>query len=97
MNTLPVRPYKMFSVNNRELTERIASHHNAIVAKHDKIPLEFPMGNLQIETFSDGEMSPQFQESIREKRVFLIGSTNTPDRDSKNDSLYRCCKKSICP
>jgi ribose-phosphate pyrophosphokinase len=60
--------YKVFSVCEDELTQSIAE-------KLGTLP-----GNLVIDTFSDGEFSPQFKETIREKRVFLICSTNSPEK-----------------
>lgn len=60
--------YRIFSVCEDELASAIA--HNL-----GQLP-----GRLKIDTFSDGEFSPQFQETIREKRVFLICSTNTPEK-----------------
>jgi ribose-phosphate pyrophosphokinase len=35
---------------------------------------------LKVDTFSDGEISPQFQESIRGRKVFLVSSTTTPEK-----------------
>ncbi len=45
-----------------------------------KIALEFgkPLGEVDIQKFSDGEMSPRFQESVRGCDVFLINSTFAP-------------------
>lgn len=34
---------------------------------------------LKIDKFSDGEISPQFQESVRGKKVFLVCSTTSPE------------------
>jgi ribose-phosphate pyrophosphokinase len=36
------------------------------------------LGDLKIDKFSDGELSPNFQESIREHKVFIVGSTHQP-------------------
>ncbi len=45
-----------------------------------KIALEYgkPLGELEIQKFSDGEMSPYFKESVRGCDVFLINSTFAP-------------------
>ncbi|MCK5279002.1 MAG: ribose-phosphate pyrophosphokinase [Cyclobacteriaceae bacterium] len=45
-----------------------------------KIALEYgkPLGELEIQKFSDGEMSPFFKESVRGCDVFLINSTFAP-------------------
>lgn len=37
-----------------------------------------PLGDLVIKKFSDGEISPRFEESIRGCEVFIIQSTNPP-------------------
>ena len=39
------------------------------------------LGNIITTRYSDGEYQPSFEESIRGRRVFLIGSTN-PDADN---------------
>ncbi|MCK5824419.1 MAG: ribose-phosphate pyrophosphokinase [Ichthyobacteriaceae bacterium] len=36
------------------------------------------LGNVIISEFSDGEFQPSLEESVRGRRVFLIGSTNPP-------------------
>lgn len=60
--------YKIFSVCDDQLAQSMADF------------LGSTMGALKIDTFSDGEFSPQFQETIREKRIFLVCSTNTPEK-----------------
>ncbi len=46
----------------------------------NKIALEYgkPLGEIEIQKFSDGEMSPYFKESVRGCDVFLINSTFAP-------------------
>ncbi len=45
-----------------------------------KIALEYgkPLGEIVIQKFSDGEISPRFEESVRGCDVFLINSTFSP-------------------
>ncbi len=45
-----------------------------------KIALEYgkPLGEIEIQKFSDGEISPRFEESVRGCDVFLINSTFAP-------------------
>ena len=45
-----------------------------------KVALEYgkPLGEIKIQKFSDGEMSPFFRESVRGCDVFLINSTFAP-------------------
>jgi len=45
-----------------------------------KIAKDFgiPLGKVELRRFKDGEFKPSFKESIRGKRVFIIGSTFAP-------------------
>ncbi len=49
-----------------ELARKIADHYGQ------------PLGKVEIQRFADGEFRPSFKESIRGKRVFIIGSTYAP-------------------
>ena len=40
--------------------------------------LNLELGKLKLNRFSDGEMSPEFLESIRAYKVFIVSSTHTP-------------------
>jgi len=42
------------------------------IAKHFGVKL----GNVITSTYSDGEFQPSFEESVRGRRVFIVGSTN---------------------
>ncbi len=44
------------------------------------------LGNVQITSFSDGEFQPAFEESVRGRRVFIIGST-FPNSDNLMEML----------
>ncbi len=58
---------KLFSgTSSRYLAEKIAQHYGQ------------PLGDVIIDKFSDGEMSPHFTESVRGCEVYLIQSTFTP-------------------
>ncbi|MDX1685051.1 MAG: ribose-phosphate pyrophosphokinase [Saprospiraceae bacterium] len=58
---------KLFSgTSSRYLAERIADHYG------------YPLGNLEILKFSDGEMQPVINESVRGTYTFLIQSTFAP-------------------
>jgi len=65
------KPFKIFSVGEDALTAAIVE--NSIFGGGGQ-------GKLKIDKFSDGEMSPQFMESIRDKTVFLVCSTSTPEK-----------------
>lgn len=65
--------YKIFSVDGSQLAKNIAITLDS--DNYDKI-----LGNLRIDRFSDGEISPQFMESVRDKKVFLVSSTTNPEK-----------------
>jgi len=59
--------YKIFSLSqSRALGEKIAKH------------MGLELGDIQLDTFSDGEMSPSFKESVRGYSVYIIGSLHQP-------------------
>jgi len=47
------------------------------------------LGNVKTTHFSDGEFQPAFEESIRGRRVFLVGST-FPSADNLMEMLLMC-------
>ncbi|MGB2128896.1 MAG: ribose-phosphate pyrophosphokinase [Flavicella sp.] len=57
-----------------ELAENIAKHYGT------------ELGKINITRFSDGEFQPAFEESVRGRRVFIIGST-FPDSDNLMEML----------
>lgn len=63
------KPFKIFSVGEDKLTEAIC---------RESVFGGGSQGKLKIDIFSDSEMSPQFEESVRDKVVFLVCSTNSP-------------------
>lgn len=54
----------------------------------EKIAASFgtPLGNVITSTYSDGEFQPSFEESVRGRRVFIIGSTH-PNSDHLMEML----------
>ena len=60
-----------------ELAEEIAKAYGA------------ELGNVKTTHFSDGEFQPAFEESVRGRRVFLIGST-FPSADNLMEMLLMC-------
>ncbi len=59
--------YKVFSCSqSTELARKITGE------------LGVPLGKVTLEHFSDGEFQPAFEESVRGRRVFIIGSTMPP-------------------
>ncbi len=58
---------KLFACSqSEELARKIAAHYGQ------------PLGKVEIQRFADGEFRPSFKESLRGKRVFIIGSTFAP-------------------
>jgi ribose-phosphate pyrophosphokinase len=41
--------------------------------------LNMELGELKVDKFSDGEMSPGYEETIRNRNIFIIGSTHNSD------------------
>ena len=48
------------------------------LAKNIAKEYHIPLGNVITTHFSDGEFQPAFEESVRGRRIFIIGSTMPP-------------------
>lgn len=69
MSTTVLEP-KIFACSQSiELAEKIAEAFGA------------ELGNVITSTYSDGEFQPSFEESVRGRRVFIIGSTNPSSKN----------------
>ncbi len=55
-----------------------ASSQSKDLAKKIAGALDVPLGQIELQRFKDGEFKPSYTESIRGKRVFIIGSTFSP-------------------
>ena len=72
---IPMSEVKIFAGSNSiDLAQKIAKSYGK------------KLGDLTLSRFSDGEMSPSFDESIRGCTVFIIQSTNPP-----SDNLLELC------
>ena len=62
-------------LNNQLAPKLFACRQSRVLA--EKIAKEYSteLGNIKITYFSDGEFQPAFEESVRGRRVFIIGST----------------------
>lgn len=49
--------------------------------------LGVPLGKLEIRRFNDGEILPQFKESIRHRHIFIVQPLCKTDGSSINDSI----------
>ena len=66
---------KLFACSQSvELAKKIAKEYDA------------ELGNVITTKFSDGEFQPAFEESVRGRRIFLIGST-FPNADNLMEML----------
>lgn len=82
---------------------KIFAGTNSLRLAEKKLPriMEKKLGDLTMSKFSDGEMSPSFDESIRGCTVFIIQSTNPPSDNilelclmidaAKRASAYKVC------
>lgn len=55
-----------------------ASSQSKDLAKKIAAALDVPLGQIELQRFKDGEFKPSYKESIRGKRVFIVGSTFAP-------------------
>ncbi|MCT4698415.1 ribose-phosphate pyrophosphokinase [Tenacibaculum haliotis] len=77
MATDQISPKIFACSQSTELAAQIAKEYGAA------------LGNVKTTHFSDGEFQPAFEESIRGRRVFLIGST-FPSADNLMEMLLMC-------
>ena len=76
---------KLFSGSNYQyLSKRIADH------------LQVNLGDIQIDKFSDGEILPCFKESIRDRDVFYINSTDSSDSIVETLLVVDAAKRAGC-
>ncbi len=94
--------FEIFSVDDSSLAKQIADDLLVELGLNLDYQSETDnsiFGNLSKETFSDGEMSVQFENSIRGKYVFLVGCTDTPENREKMflaiDAAKRASAKEI--
>ncbi len=67
LEVMKIEEVKLFTgTESKYLAEKISDYYNE------------PLGNLRLQRFSDGEMSPVIEESVRGSYVFFIQSTFAP-------------------
>jgi ribose-phosphate pyrophosphokinase len=70
---------KIFTANsNRHVAEQIAKE------------LNLPLGQSEVKTFSDGEISVSIKESVRGSDVFVVQSTSQPVNNNLMELLIMC-------
>lgn len=85
------KKFRLFSgTSNPQLTQQVCEH------------LNIPAGEMFIQSFSDGEIFLQYQETIRGLDVFFLQSTSVPANDNLMelliaiDAAKRASAKQIC-
>jgi ribose-phosphate pyrophosphokinase len=74
-------------MGNSQLTPKIfACRQSTTLAKKIADSYGLELGNVKISTFSDGEFQPALVESVRGRRIFIIGST-FPNSDNLMELL----------
>ena len=85
---------KIFSgTNSKELTKKICEILNKEQLESDNI---IKTGSLKIEKFSDGEILPRFDESVRDQDVYFIQSTCSSDDIIETLLVVDAAKRSGC-
>ena len=72
---------KIFSIDERtDFAQKVVAEYNKHQDAGDFHHVDFLMkGDVQIDKFSDGELSVNFKEYLRGQKVFLVCSTNNSD------------------
>jgi ribose-phosphate pyrophosphokinase len=84
---------KIFSGrNNQQLTKRICDILQNQVGNSKVITL----GKLKIDKFSDGEILPLFDESVRDEDLFFVQTTNTSDNIMETLLVIDAAKRAGC-
>lgn len=87
---------KIFSgSSSKQLTEKICKIINTELKETSSYD-EIKLGKLKIEKFSDGEILPLFQESIRDIDVFFVQSTNSSDYILETLLVIDAAKRAGC-
>jgi ribose-phosphate pyrophosphokinase len=91
---------KIFSgKNSLELTKRIIKFLNVELQKNSSFVIgdnEITLGKLKIDYFSDGEILPLFEESVRDQDVFLVQSTTSSDTIMETLLTIDAAKRAGC-
>ena len=92
---------KIFSgSSSQELTDKICVILNKQQLKHSSMGIvydgEITPGKLKIDKFSDGEILPLFQESVRDEDVFFVQTTNSSDNIMETLLVIDAAKRAGC-
>jgi len=91
---------KIFSgSSSQRLTEQICKVLNQEQIRFSSMGLineEIKPGKLKIDKFSDGEILPLFQESVRDEDVFFVQTTNSSDNIMETLLVIDAAKRAGC-
>ena len=91
---------KIFSGTScQNLTNQICEVLQEELVKHSSFGMvdgEITPGRLKIDKFSDGEILPLFQESIRDEDVFFVQTTNNSDNIMETLLVIDAAKRAGC-
>ena len=91
---------KIFSgSSSQELTDKICAILNKQQQRFSSMSIsdgEIIPGKLKIDKFSDGEILPLFQESVRDEDVFFVQTTNSSDNIMETLLVIDAAKRAGC-
>lgn len=91
---------KIFSgSSSQELTNKICVILNKELKRFSSFGIvdeEIVSGKLKIDKFSDGEILPLFQESVRDEDVFFVQTTNSSDNIMETLLVIDAAKRAGC-
>jgi len=91
---------KIFSSStSQKLTEQICKILNKEQIRFSSMGIideEIKPGKLKIDKFSDGEILPLFGETVRDKNIFFVQTTNTSDSIMETLLVIDAAKRSGC-
>ena len=92
---------KIFSgSSSQELTNQICQILNKEQQRFSSMGIvydgEINPGKLKIDKFSDGEILPLFQESVRDEDVFFVQTTNSSDNIMETLLVIDAAKRAGC-
>jgi ribose-phosphate pyrophosphokinase len=88
---------KIFSgTSSQQLTNQICKVLNEEFVKFTGNIYEIVPGRLKIDKFSDGEILPLFQDSIRDQDIFFVQSTNSSENIMETLLVIDAAKRAGC-
>ena len=82
--------------SSKELTNQICEIINEQLQDVAHLTGSISPGKLKIDKFSDGEILPLFQESVRDEDVFFVQTTNSSDNIMETLLVIDAAKRAGC-